>query len=141
MSAKQSKALVFRYFDEIINKGDVDVVDEIISPSFVYPGAEPGREGFKELVVEFREAFPDAHAAIDEMICEKDRVVVKSTMRATHKGRLLDIAPTHNPVEYSGIDIFRVSDQRIIEVVFVRDHYRLMQQLGVVPPLGQSREN
>ncbi len=65
MSAEENKAVLRRIEEEIFNKGDLAVVDELIAPDYVYHGSGgqeyKGPEGFKQIVTMFRTAFPDLH--------------------------------------------------------------------------------
>ena len=91
MSAEQNKILVRRVYDEIINKGNLNVADEAFSSDYVYrsPGSPElrGPEGFKQLVTMYRNAFPDLHLDLDNLIAEKKArpMIVKATMVANIK--------------------------------------------------------
>ena len=72
------------------------------------------------------------------MIAEGDKVVVRSTFRGTHKGDLMGIAPTGTQVTMPLILIYRIADDKIIEHWMQADALGLLQQLGVIPPMGQA---
>jgi len=86
----------------------------------------------------YRTAFPDVHFTIEDQIAEGDRVVTRWTARGTHQGPLVGIPPTSKQVTMSGIAIYRLVDGKIVEQWGVNDMLGLLQQLGVVPILGQS---
>jgi len=69
--------------EEVLNKGNMQVVDELIAPNFVehdpFPGQAPGVEGLKQAMVALRQAFPDLHVTVDEMLSDGDKVVIRST--------------------------------------------------------------
>lgn len=69
-----------------------------------------GPESFKRLVSSYRSAFPDLHDTIEEQIAEGDRVATRFTMRATHRGEFLGIAPAGREVVLTGVVIYRVSE-------------------------------
>ena len=73
------------------------------------------------------------------MIAEGDKVAVRFTARGTHKGEFLGIPPTGKQVAWAGINIYRVASGKIAETWQLSDGLGLMQQLGVVPPVGQAR--
>ena len=77
-----------------------------------------------------RAAFPDWHNRIDEMISCGDRVVTRMTWSGTHKGKLQDVEPTGERVEYVGAAIFRLEDGRIEEGWVVGDTQELWRALG-----------
>jgi predicted ester cyclase len=136
--SQENEAVVRRAFDEIA-QGDLAVADEITAASFVrhdLGGTFPdvtGLEGLKRFVTALRFAFPDIQATLEDVISDGDRVVVRFTARATHKGHFQGIAPTGRRVEWAGINIYRVADGKIQETWQLADTLGLMRQLGAVP--------
>jgi hypothetical protein len=78
MSAEQNMALVRRLFEEVLNRGNLDVADELLAADFVdldiLPGEEVGVEGFKRAVAEQRALSSDLHFSIEEQIADGDKV-------------------------------------------------------------------
>jgi len=141
MSTAENKALVRRYYDEVWQKGNLAVADEVIVSTFVdhmpLPGQAPGRAGHNQAIIQILSAFPDHQFSIDDLVAEGDRVVGRWTMRATHTGELMGIPPTGKPVVMGGIDILRIVNGRLAEVWHVEDVLGMMQQIGVVPSPGR----
>ncbi len=132
MSVEEHKALVRRFFDEIVNGGNFAVADEIFASTF--PG---GLEPIKATASMWRTAFPDLQISIEAMIAEGDKVVARLTIRGTHRDELKSqllgtIAPTGRQATWTGIDIFRIAGGRIAERWNERDLVGLLQQLGVM---------
>jgi steroid delta-isomerase-like uncharacterized protein len=125
--------------EEVLNKGNMQVVDELIAPNFVehdpFPGQAPGVEGLKQAMVALRQAFPDLHVTVDEMLSEGDKVVIRSTMKGPHKGNFMNIPATGKQISVEGIDIVRISNGRAVEHWGVTDNLTMMQQLGLVPAM------
>jgi predicted ester cyclase len=132
-----NKAVIRRFIDEVQNKKDWAVYDELNDPDFVNlsapPGVPPDREGGKLFLQGFFSAFPDAAFTIDDMIAEGDRVATKKTFTGTHAGDLGEIAATGNRVTLQYVDIMRVRNGRIVEHWLSMDQLSLLQQLGVLP--------
>jgi predicted ester cyclase len=63
-------------------------------------------------------------------------VVVRWTTRGTHKGELMGIPTTGKSVVVTGIDIFHISSGKVVESWANWDALGMMQQLGVIPPMG-----
>ena len=126
--------LVRRLHDALLSERDVDVLDRFFAHGFVShnnpPGFPPGVAGVKQFFAMFRDAFPDAAVAIDELISEGDRVAVATTLSGTHEGELMGIAPTGRTVSVTGIDIVRIEDGRIVEHRGLTDIVGLMRQLS-----------
>ena len=139
MSAEANKAMVRRIFDEVIVKGNLSAVDEIMASNYVYhfPGQDvKGPEGFKEFVQMMRTAFPDLSFTIEDQVAEGDKVATRETMRGTHKGDFMGIAATGKQVTFTGMVIVHFQDGKEVEAWGSPDMLGLFQQLGVTPPVG-----
>ncbi len=138
MTLDANKALVRRFFDEVMNEGKLDVVDEIFAPEYVnrhaHPGQTPGPEGVKALVTNVRRAFPDLVETVDDLVAEGDRVALRLTLRGTHRGLFRGVEGTGRRVEVMGMSIVRVEDGKIPEGWFFFDREALWEQLGVERP-------
>ena len=144
MSTEENKAIVRRLYEEAITQKKLEVLDEIMSPDVVdhapFPEQAPGLEGFKGSFALMISAFPDYQSTVEEQIAEGDKVVTRFTSRGTHQGEFMGIAPTGNRVRVTGIDIDWVVEGKIVEHWSEADLLGMMQQLGVIPPPGQSEE-
>ena len=136
MSAEENKAVVRRFFEELLSTDNLAVADEILSPGFRFYFAgspEPiDLESYKEFLVARRAAFPDRRFVVEEMIAEGDKVSARFTMRGTHKGELRGFAPTGREVTMTGIDMIRLSEGKMAEDRVEVDQLGMMQQLGVI---------
>ena len=134
---EQNKSVIRRFVEEVQNKKDWGVYDELNDPEFVNHSAPPGipsdREGGKVYLGAFLNAFPDCHFIVDDMIAEGDQVVTKKTFTGTHEGDFAGIPPTGKRVTLQFVDIMRVRDGRIVEHWLSMDQLSFMQQLGVIP--------
>ena len=137
MSLEENKTTVCRFYDEVFNKGNLDVVDDIFSPDYIIgdlpPGKSPRREGIKQTALMYRNAFPDLHFTIHDTIAEEDKVAVRFVATGTHKGLFSGIEPTNNQVEIKCISMYRFKDGKIVEGWARRDDLGMFQQLGVIP--------
>ena len=79
--SEANKAIVRRFYEEVENQGNLDLIDELIDQKFrdVYNssafGPAEGREGIRQLVMRLRER-PDFHITIEDLIAEEDKVVM-----------------------------------------------------------------
>ena len=142
MSTEENKALVRRFFDQMLNQADADAGDELFAVDAVdhaaFPGQVPGREGFKQAVRMVHGAFADIHYTADDMVAEGDRVTTRWTLRGTQTGEFLGIPPTGNQVTVTGINILRFAGGQIVECWEVWDRLGMLQQLGAVREPGQA---
>jgi steroid delta-isomerase-like uncharacterized protein len=132
-----NKAVIRRFVEEVQNRKNWDVFDELNAEDFVNHSAPPGvpsdRAGGKMFLSSFMSAFPDCHFTIDDMIAEGDQVVTKKTFTGTHTAELNGVPATGNRVTLQFVDIMRVRDGQIVEHWLCMDQLAFMQQLGVAP--------
>jgi steroid delta-isomerase-like uncharacterized protein len=115
-----NKAVVLRFNREVIEKGDVAALRELLAPDFINqtapPGVSAGPEGMRQVLFEvLRPAFPDLRVEIHDQIAEGDRVTTRKTLRGTHRGPLMGVPATGREVVIEVIDIVRVRDGRYAE--------------------------
>ncbi len=130
-----------RYNDDVINQGNLDLIDELFTPDYVDhapPGPDlQGRDGIRQFVMMVRSAFPDAHFTVEDRIVEGNTLVARWTMRGTHQGEFAGVPATGKPVVLTGIAIHRFADDQIQESWDYYDALGLLQQLGAIPTPDQ----
>jgi ketosteroid isomerase-like protein len=126
----KNKDLIRRWI-QFSNNGFSGSFDDFISRRYVgHLGAMTmDRNELERLEREFCAAFPDAYHQIDDLIGEGDRVVLRTTARATHRGSFEGIAPTGRAVEFTGLVVYRIEDGRIAESWGEIDFLRLIRDL------------
>jgi steroid delta-isomerase-like uncharacterized protein len=137
---EENKAIHRRVYEEIWNKGNLSVADEVISSDYIYhPLPEHrGPEWYKEIYHDFARAFADFHCKIEDMIAEGDKVMVRTTITGTHAREFWGVAPTGKQISVTEVAVVRIKGGKIVEEWGGPDMLNLMQQLGVFPPMGQS---
>jgi serine phosphatase RsbU (regulator of sigma subunit) len=130
---EENKAIFRRYVEEVTNRGNLEVVDEIFDRYLAHqPNGsvlERGPEDVKRFIGEFHSAFEDFHCAIEDQIAEDNRVMTRWKMRGIHQGEFRGIAPTGQEVEINGIGIFRFSSEgKVVESWDSYDQLNLMRQ-------------
>lgn len=133
----RNRQIVDAFIQELFTKGDLDAVDRYLHPDFVnhdppFPGAPAGPDGIRQAGAMFREALPDWHSEVDQMVAEDDIVVERFTASGTHLGPLFGVPPTGRVLVLAGINIFRLADGRIVERWGRLDEAGLMRQLGLI---------
>ena len=124
-----------RYFEEVWNRGDFAVADELLARDYVdhdssYP---PGPEGVRAELSMYRSAFPDLRFTVEDVIAEGDRVATRVSAIGTHQGDLPGIPATGTRVTISGIVIFRFENGKAAEAWMSYNFLSLYRQLGVIP--------
>ena len=138
MSTEDNKAHVRRGF-EAVNQKNLAVYDELLTPDVVFHNASTtmqGLEAYKQFLSMYMTAFPDLQFTVEDMIAEGDTVVARFTTRGTHQGNLMGIPPTGKQVSGTGMFIDHIVNGKAVEQWFNTDDLGLLQQLGVIPPMG-----
>jgi steroid delta-isomerase-like uncharacterized protein len=128
-----------QHVEELFNKGNMAVADEIVSPEYIYhstTGEIKGPEGVKQMVAAFRKAFPDGRFTIDDMVAEGDKVAVRYTMTGTFKGEYMGIAPTGKKANTTSALFYRFKGGKEVEAISFSDQLTFYQQMGI--PLPQQ---
>lgn len=94
-------------------------------------------EQYKGLCQAYFAAFPDLLVTTDLLVAEGDKVTKVWTVQCTNKGDFLGIPATGKQIVIKGIEVFRIKDGKIAELWASMDNLGMLQQLGVIPLLGE----
>jgi steroid delta-isomerase-like uncharacterized protein len=133
--SEDAKALARRPWEEIVNQANLEAIDEIYPTDLVWhvpEGDIQGSEQVKQFVGMYLSAFPDINVTVEDVIVEGEKAVTRWTMRGTHQGELMGIAPTGRHIEVEGITIHRIEGGKIVEEWERYDNLSVLQQLGLV---------
>ena len=133
--SEANKTIFRRYFEDVLNAGNLDLIDDLIALDYVshYPTGYDfggGPDDVKQIVTTVRTGFPNVHFTVEDVLAESDRVVGRWTFRGTHQGDFMGIPASGNDVSVMGIVIHRIVDGKIAEAWFVWDALGLMHQIG-----------
>ena len=139
--SERNKLLVRRAVEDVWNRGNVAIVDELVASDVVIHASREiqGPAGIKQVSASLRQAFPDLHVAIEDQIAEGDKVVTRWTARGTHTGAFQGMPPTGKPCRFTGIAIDRIANDKTVECWTNVDELGLLHQLGAMPmpaPVG-----
>lgn len=137
-SETDSKTVVRRFIEEIVNDGNYEVADDLIAETYTrhdpgMPDEQHGPSEFVEIIETFREAFPDVKVEMEELIAEEDLVVFRATESGTHEGPFIGVEPTGNSFEMNGLVMHRVEDGKVTETWAHWDTLGMVRQLGIDP--------
>lgn len=93
--------------------------------------------GHQQFAKMFYAGLPDSKHIIEDTIAEGDKVVVRCILSGTHTADFMGIPATGKPIAVSMTAILRIADGKVTELHSVFDQLGMMQQLGVIPTLGQ----
>ena len=139
MSLEANKAVIRRDID-FWNGHDAEKIDEVYTDDYVgheVNGSHGGnRDQVKQAAAAVFAAFPDMHLTADAIIAEGDKVVKLWTVRGTHKADYMGIPATGKKIVVTGCNVFRIAGGKVAECWAHTDALGMMQQLGVIPPMG-----
>jgi steroid delta-isomerase-like uncharacterized protein len=137
MSAEENKAVI-RRFMEAGNRQDLEAIAESFDPhGIIRPltrfGLDPTPESYKNFLASYFQSLPDVHFMIEEMVTDGDKVWVRLNIHGTHLGPLRGVPATGKQVNYTQVGMFRVANDKIVDMDVVNDDMSLLQQLGAFP--------
>jgi len=135
--------LVARIADEVWNRGDLEVCDEIMAEGARYhgphmPNGVGGRADWTRAIALYRAAFPDCHVTYEETMTCGDRVVGRWRATGSQTGAMPGVEPAGRRISIGGITIYRFSGGKIVEAWEQLDLLGMWQQLGVFSPPGHG---
>lgn len=136
MSLAANRQLINRYFNEVWNEGQLDVLDELLTPDYInhspgIPNPKPGPADLKPIVAAMRVGMPDLHYTILDLVVAEDKVAAQVRVTGTHRGEFFGIAPTGRAIDVRQMQIEWIRDGKICQ------HWRLTDDLELLRQLGQ----
>lgn len=137
VSTDEKKALARRGWEMVVNQRNLDAIEEIYAPDFVWHEPDQDIRGYeqaRQFASTFFDAFPDINITVEDVIGEGEQVVTRYTIRGTHRGESEEFGPpTGKQMELKGITIHRFEGDKILEEWETYDNLSVMQQLGLLP--------
>jgi steroid delta-isomerase-like uncharacterized protein len=135
IAAPEKYIALMRAAYETLQNGDLDASVEHLTEDFIanLPGLpEPlrGREIWRLGAQAMREGFPDLRIDIEDIFGAGDKVAVRVRFSGTHNGPFQGVPPTHRPVSFTSIEIYRLEGDKIAEEWVAPDMTGLMQQIS-----------
>jgi steroid delta-isomerase-like uncharacterized protein len=131
----EHKALVARYFEQVLTHGDVAALDDLLTPHFrswLPDGGSVGPGAYRDAVLASRRAFPDLAVTVLDQVAEGDRVATRWRAQGTHGGLFAGVPATRQPVTITAIHVHRVAGGRLAEHWEAINLLPLLRQLGAV---------
>jgi predicted SnoaL-like aldol condensation-catalyzing enzyme len=114
MTHTEMKEFIRNHFEEFVNRKNLRIGEVNFAPEFVDhgadvpPGTPPGPAGAIQYVAAALKKVPDLRVAIEDVIAEDDKVVVRNRWTGTDDA-------SKQRLEFSGIVIWRIANRRIVE--------------------------
>lgn len=131
---EQNKQIVRRLLMDCFSGGNLEVLDEIISPEFefYYPNMPAGLEGLKAIVKKNNDCFEGWQFTMHDVLAEYDKVAVRWTASGKHVKSFLGESPTGKQVQLKGISIYQLKDGFIYKDWVEPDNLGFLTQLEVL---------
>ena len=137
MTPHENKALVRRYYEEVLNQHQLSTIEELFAPQFMsYP--KTNLDAYTQAVVASLTAFPDLYVTIEDQIAEGDTVATRWSARGTQQGAYGAIPPTGKAIQVTAMHFHHLIAGKIVAHWEQFDLMGALQQLGVLPPLSVS---
>lgn len=140
METPDNKSIIHRYIEEIFNTGDVTNIRDFISEDYeeVYEGSryKIGIEGAINHVLGVRRVFPDLKLTIENQIAEGEWIATTLSATGTFKEEWFDMKPTGKPITFTGVDVDRIRDGKIIEHGSAVNMLEPLLKAGVIEKTG-----
>ena len=141
-NVSNNRTLVQNVIEEIYNKGNLNLADEITTNQYVPHDSTlntgTGATGLKNHASTLRTAFPDLHLNIEEIHSDGDTVITRLTAQGTHNGNFLNVPATGRSIRTTGILISHVKNGKLADSFMNWDALGVMQQIGAVQGRGQT---
>ena len=136
MTTDQNKKLIEKLFNEVMNGRNLDLVEQIIAPTFVnhgIPNAKTGPSGFKEIIQQFLDGYPDMRINLEHIVAEGDHVATRGYWTGANKGSFMGMPPTGKKVRVDFIDFWNIQNGKCVENWVQMDMVGMMMQTGTMP--------
>jgi len=143
MATDDRKATLRRAYDEMWNKGNVDICDEIFAPNCTFHDPSfpvDGVAGMKDQVRALRAANPDLHVDVQEVLVDGDQSAARWVMGGTARNEFRGVPGTGKSYVMTGMTIDKWDGARIVEEWVNYDLLGTLQQTGVIPEGAMPRQ-
>lgn len=127
------KRTVTDLFEECFNRGRLEILPNLVGPSYRGPNGLSGPSALAATIAGVRSALPDVHYTLDDVVAENDRVAVRWHLAGTNDGSFRGFPATHKHVTSTGMAIFQFKDGKIVGSWRQTDQLGFLQQIGALP--------
>jgi predicted ester cyclase len=137
--SEELKPMIRKIFEEAYNKGNLEVLDELIAPNYLrhQPPMKKveGSEAYKKFVADVRSAYTNFNIRLEEILVDGNKTVVRITLTGKHTGKTptLMAPPTGKEISMAGCVVSTWENGKVVEEWVYNDYMGLTHQFGVVP--------
>lgn len=138
-AASANEETARRFYDEVLNKGNVDLIDSLVAADFIDHTPSPGQDstvaGLKKWVSEMRTGFPDSKIEVLHIFTKGDQVMTHIRQTGTNSGPMMGRPATNKAIDMRGVDIIGFRDGKAYEHWGYFEEMKMMTQLGMMPAM------
>ena len=139
MKQESNKQMIQKMFTEMMNGRNFSNMAEVIAPNYVnhgIPNAKPGPEGFKEILQQFLDGFPDMKINVEHIVAEDNMVATRGYWTGTNSGKFMGMQGTGKKVRCEYMDMWKIENGMCVENWVQMDMVGVMQQIGMMPSMA-----
>ena len=134
----EAKEKVKHFYETVVTNGLIDQVPEYVSDDCIQRAGEKlfplGVNGMKQHIVDVRKTYPDLTMTIIRQYSDGDYVISEFIAEATHKGEWLGMKPTGKRLSFTGVDIDKIADGKIVEHSGVMNTFETLFEAKIIQP-------
>ena len=134
--SNEANEVLARQVIESVNSGEIESLKEWFTHDFVWHFSSTttmNKEQFLAFIQTIKKSFPDFVFTIEDLVAEKDKVIMRLIVTGTHKGEFLGLAPTNKRFSITGFGQYNITHGKISEGWELLDELSELQQLGIIP--------
>ncbi len=135
MSTEENKTIVRRFILEVLQTGNMSLIDQLCAPNYVNRMTGQGIDSFKQMSGLMKTAISDYHVTIENLVAEGDQVVARFTMTGTITGSIMGSKPSGKAFSVRGLTYYRLANGKIVEDDPITNQ-DMMALLGVTLPVA-----
>jgi steroid delta-isomerase-like uncharacterized protein len=132
---ERNKAVARSFFEDVLDQGRFDKYAESHASDFVAHAGDHNATLDEDIAAarDERRALPDMHVKVNEIVADRDLVVVYWTASGTNTHEGMGFPATGRKISVPGMTLFRFKAGKINEEWSVFDMLSAMKQAGLLP--------
>lgn len=114
-----NKEIVKHFYEVVVSNNIIEELPNFISENCVLKVGDNiiplGLNGMKKHLLDVKKTYPDYTLKLIKQHIDGDYVISEFIMEGTHEGEWIGIKPTHKKLSFTGVDIDKVVDGKIVE--------------------------
>lgn len=137
MSSEENKAIVLRHLKDVLEQGQVELIESYYAPDGSNPDMD-NPEQWRDRVLWFHKTCPGFKITILDIMAEGDKVMVNLHVDLTYS---IPPEPLHSfafpplgkPVSWQNMSAYRIVDGKLVSEQNVSGWYDMLVKIGVIP--------